>query len=163
MMIGDAECAILPMIGDCAENDETMGCESSVGRSRQAPLPPRGGEGGVSRSIAPRRRSRPAMQRGPWKGLGERGPCPRKGQQSRLTALAICFARIRRVCVQRWPLLPNPSHGPRYIAPRNPAFAPTRGEGRSPRSTPLHRTRDFDQHFHSHPRMTSVNASVGRE
>ncbi len=37
-----------------------------------APLPLAGSEGGVSRSTAPRRRSRPAMQRGPWKG-GERG------------------------------------------------------------------------------------------
>ena len=35
--------------------------------------PPCGGEGGVSRSTAPRRRSRPAMQRGPWKGLGRGG------------------------------------------------------------------------------------------
>ena len=38
--------------------------------THESPLPPRGGEGGVSRSTAPRRRSRPAMQRGPWKGLG---------------------------------------------------------------------------------------------
>jgi hypothetical protein len=38
----------------------------------ESPLPPRGGEGGVSRSTAPRRRSRPAMQRGPWEGSGER-------------------------------------------------------------------------------------------
>ena len=42
-----------------------------VSDSRISP-PPRGGEGGVSRSTAPRRRSRPAMQRGPWKGSGER-------------------------------------------------------------------------------------------
>jgi hypothetical protein len=34
----------------------------------EGPPPPRGGEGGVSRSTAPRRRSRPAMQRGPWEG-----------------------------------------------------------------------------------------------
>ncbi|MEF8714264.1 MAG: transposase [Accumulibacter sp.] len=41
--------------------------------THESPLPPRGGEGGVSRSTAPRRRSRPAMQRGPWKGPGGEG------------------------------------------------------------------------------------------
>jgi CRP/FNR family transcriptional regulator len=39
-------------------------------------LPLAGGEGGVSRSTAPRRRSRPAMQRGPWEVPGESNCVP---------------------------------------------------------------------------------------
>ncbi len=41
-------------------------------RLTHLPSPLAGGEGGVSRSTAPRRRSRPAMQRGLWEGSGER-------------------------------------------------------------------------------------------
>jgi hypothetical protein len=41
--------------------------------------PPCGGEGGVSRSTAPRRRSRPAMPRGPWNEGGvSRSTAPRR-------------------------------------------------------------------------------------
>ena len=39
-----------------------------LGVTDRLPSPLAGGEGGVLRSIAPRRRSRPAMQRGPWEG-----------------------------------------------------------------------------------------------
>jgi hypothetical protein len=39
-------------------------------RSEPQVSPPAKGEGGVSRSIASRRRSRPAVQSRPWGGLG---------------------------------------------------------------------------------------------
>ncbi len=98
--------------------------------------PPCGGEGGVSRSTAPRRRSRPAMQRGPWKGLGRGGDrCTQirqilakahgQGRQSALLASASMDPPLPQ---------PLPHEGGEYIG--------------------------SSQHFHSHPRIECRLARV---
>jgi hypothetical protein len=96
--------------------------------------PPCAGEGGVSRSTALRRRSRPALQRGPREGLGERGPS---------------FTRIRRILAKAqgqvvsrigWPL-----RGHRCPSP--PTLPPARGEGSllAPPDTFIHTRQELMQ------------------
>lgn len=70
-------------------------------RSEHEVSPPAKGEGGVSWSTAPRRRSRPAVQSRPWAGLGEVGQKVGAGETVVRVPVNVAIGALNADCIER--------------------------------------------------------------